>query len=152
MKKIQISQKLMIVLMIISFFSCSKSSEIRSEKILGYWKAIQVSEVLKNGESSSVYEKRFYSRFFDNNCGILYDSDEKETNDIKWAYHENGKDDVLMISTALNSNGETSEFSINTIYTIEELRNKRFQTYLYERDTIDGNIFDKTHRTYYTRK
>lgn len=133
---------------------CSDDSELKSEKILGYWKAIRISEVTKNGEHANTYQQRFYARFLDNNCGYLYDVNENLTNEIKWALHENNQTDVLFISTSLNfsNGGGTSDFSINTLNTIEKLQGDELHTYLSQIDTVNQDIFVKIHRTYYTRQ
>ena len=79
MKFFKIEMPFIIFYFILVLLGCSDDFEYKADQITGYWKVVQITEVVKNGEGSTNYEKRFFARFFDNNCGILYDSNENKT-------------------------------------------------------------------------
>ena len=67
-------------------------------------------------------------------------------------FQERNVEDLLLISTALISNGESSDFSLNQIHYIVKFKEKNFRTYAIESDTIGNDVFITSYTTYYVRQ
>jgi hypothetical protein len=132
--------------------SCTKEPEFKADSIIGYWQCLEEISATKNGIQTPIFTKGFYTRFLDNNCGMIYDQDETWTNDIKWAFQERSEEDLLLISTALNANGAPSDFSFNRIHYIEKFEENNFRTFAIEFDTIENDVFIRSHTTLYVRQ
>ena len=132
--------------------SCTKEPEFKADSIIGYWQSLQEVSATKNGIQSPIYTNVFYTQFLENNCGMIYDQNENWTNDIKWAFQERSIEDLLLISTALNSNGASSNLSLNRINYIEKFEEKNFRTFAIEFDTIGNDVFIRSYTTYYVRQ
>ncbi len=140
-------------LFIILALGCTEAPVYKADSIIGYWQVLRKSNVTVNGIPGTPYEKGYYVHFLDNNCGYLYDRDENRTNDIKWAFQEREtQQDILLISTALNSSGQSSDFSINEVNFIERFEEMNFLAFSIEIDTINGDEYDRGHLTYYVRQ
>jgi hypothetical protein len=131
---------------------CSGEPEYKADSLIGYWQTLQEISATKNGIQTPIYTKGFYTRFLDNNCGMIYDQDENWTNDIKWVLQERSVEDLLLISTALNANGESSDLSLNRINYIEKFEEKNFRTYAIEFDTIENDVYIRTYTTFYVKQ
>ncbi len=144
---------LLFFIIVSCILGCTETPEYKADSIIGYWQVLRKSNVTVNGIPGTPYEKGYYVRFLDNNCGYLYDRDENRTNDIKWAFQEREtQQDILLISTALNSSGQSSDFSLNEVNFIEKFEEMNFSTFSTEQDTIDGDIYDRGHLTTYVRQ
>jgi hypothetical protein len=131
---------------------CTKESIHKADSIIGYWQARQELSTTKNGIALPKFTKGYYARFLDNNCGEQYDQNQNWTSDFKWAFQERNIEDLLLISTALNSNGVSSDLSFNRINYIEKFEEMNFRTHAIEFDTVNNDVFIKSYTTYYVRQ
>lgn len=131
---------------------CSNEPKYKADSLIGYWQVLQEISATKNGIQSPIYTKGFYTLFLDNNCGMIYDQDENWTNNIKWVFQERSVEDLLLISTALNANGISSDLSLNRISYIEKFEEKNFRTYAIEFDTIENDVFIRSYTSYYVKQ
>lgn len=145
-------KRLFICLLIGISMGCSNDPEFKADSIIGYWQAREELSTTKNGILSPKLIKNFYVHFLDNNCGTLHDSNENWTNDMKWAFQERTVEDILLLSIALNSNGQSSDLSFNRINYILKFEEKNFRTHAIEFDTIGNDVFIRDYITYYVRQ
>jgi len=143
---------LIFLFMLAAFFGCSKERTYKADDIIGYWEGSHTSEISVNESQPSTFQKNFYVRFLDTNCGFLYDQNENWTNDIKWALQERGGEDILIVSTVLNSNGQSSDFSVNTVNYVEEFEEMNFKTISTQIDTLDEGVKVTNTSTQYKRQ
>lgn len=143
----------MFVVALSFIFSCSTEpiTSYKADDIIGFWRATQTSNVSVNGTASTSYEEEYLITFFSSNCGKIDNSDGSWANDIKWAIQEGKEEDLLMISVALNSSGESTDRFINNIHTVEFFERKNFSTIWMETDTVNGNIHVTEHLTEFIR-
>lgn len=142
------------ILLILMFFimsGCSKR-EYKADAVVGYWQVLQKSTLNINGIPQDPYESKYWVRFLDNNCGHTYNQQEEWASDIKWAFQEREVQDRLLISTALNSNGQSTDLSITSINYIEKFEEMNFLTFTMDIDTIDGDVYSRGHLSYYVRQ
>ena len=133
--------------------NCTEEPPRKGESLIGYWQALQKTSITVDGILGEPYEKGYYIRFLDNNCGSLYDQDENWTHDIKWAFQEREIEDVLYISESLNSMEESTVLSKNNIVNyIEKFGEMSFRTFAIDLDTIDGIRYNRGHRTFFVKQ
>jgi len=143
---------LIVFLLGVISLGCSEDPVYKGDSIIGYWQALKKTNITLDGIPGTPYEEGFYIRFLDNNCGSLYDRDENWTNDIKWVFQEREIEDLLYISTALNSSGQSSFLSTNAIGYLEKFEEMNFRTYSIDTSTINGVFYKRGHRTFFVRQ
>ncbi len=138
--------------LIISIVGCSEERDYKSDTIIGYWHALQKSDPFINGIQATKYQREYYYRFLDNNCGYLYDTDENWINDFKWVLQEGKKKDKLLISVTLNAQGQSTFLSETSIATIEEFEEMNFTTFYIESNTVGEDVINTGHQTFFVRQ
>ena len=145
-------KKLFFLILVLILSGCTKPPIYKADTILGYWKGERTIEISIDGDPPSVFTKTLYARFLDTNCGYLYDFHEEWTNNIKWALQERENTDVLIVTTILNSNGQSSDLSINTVNNLEEFEEMSFTTISTQVDTISDGIKTTKTTTLYEKR
>jgi len=146
--------QLLFFLAILVIVSCSKKEiEYKGETLLGYWQVEEVLSSTVNGEPApGDLTRTFYTRFEWDQSGSLYDRDRRWSNDIKWALQEDSEKDILFISVALTSDGESSEFSLNVLSEVDYFEEDEFRTIEQKVEYEDGDEITKINTKTYTRR
>ena len=149
----KIKNILIIAFLSVFILGCSEIDPLeKADLLLGYWHVSQETTIYVNDVISSESEKEFYYEFYNNDCGQLYDQDEKPTNEIKWALQVGDSIDVLFISTALNSVDGSSDLYRNEFSVVEKIGESKIRTLRTNDEVIDGDEYSYTYKTFFKKQ